>query len=613
MTGGQLPCGQLDVPALSTVFLAEGVRRVLITTDDPGRYRGVTLPLGVEVWSRDRILDAQRTLAGIAGTTVLIHDQRCAAELRRDRKRGRAAQPGFRVLIDQRVCEGCGDCGAKSNCLSVQPVDTPFGRKTAIDQASCNLDASCVEGDCPSFLTVRPSTRRRRREQPQRGGGRTGSVVDAGVLPAPSIVVDPDDCTIRLSGIGGTGVVTVAQIIGTAAMLDGFQVRGLDQTGLSQKAGPVVSDVRLTRGTPRSSNRASTGSVDALLAFDLLVAASDAHIAGAAPGRTVVVASSAAVGTGSMVVRPTLAFPRDEALDRVRASSRSTTTFDAIAATTAALGDAAMANVYLLGVAVQEGAVPVHPDRIEEAIALNGVAVDKNVAAFRLGRRDAHAVASEGPAAALRGASVAEPGPEPLEQLIDRLADDLVGYQSTRYATRFRDVVARAAGCDDPAFTRAVAVHLHRLMAYKDEYEVARLLLLPSSREAAEAVAGPGARVQWNLHPPLLRAMGLRHKIRLGRWATPAMVALRAGRRVRGTPLDLFGLASLRRAERAMVAEYVDAVDRLVAGFGPERAAEAIAIASLPDQVRGYEHLKRDRMQQYRAELGERLARFGGS
>jgi indolepyruvate ferredoxin oxidoreductase len=613
MTGGQLPCGQLDVPALATVFLAEGVRRVLITTDDPGRYRGVTLPLGVDVWPRDRILDAQRTLAGVAGTTVLIHDQRCAAELRRDRKRGRAVQPGWRVVIDQRVCEGCGDCGAKSNCLSVQPIDTPFGRKTAIDQASCNLDASCVEGDCPSFLTVRQarSVRRRRRERPERRDRSRSDDIDPRTLPAPSMVVDRDDCTIRLSGIGGTGVVTVAQIIGTAAMLDGLQVRGLDQTGLSQKAGPVVSDVRLTTGTPRASNRASTGSVDTLLAFDLLVAASDAHVAGAAPGRTVVIASSAAVGTGSMVVRPTLAFPHDEALARVRASSRSLTTFDAIAATTAALDDAAMANVYLLGVAVQEGAVPVHPDRVEEAITLNGVAVAKNVAAFRLGRRDAHEAMLARRAAATDGPSPSDEGPETLERLIEQLADDLVGYQSTRYANRFREVVARAAGRGDPAFTRAVAVHLHRLMAYKDEYEVARLLLLPTSREAAEAVAGPGARVQWNLHPPLLRAMGLQHKIRLGRWATPLMSGLRAGRRVRGTPLDPFGLASLRRAERAMVTEYVAAIDTLVAGFGPERAAEAAAIASLPDQVRGYEHLKRDRMQRYRAELGERLARFG--
>jgi indolepyruvate ferredoxin oxidoreductase len=600
MTGGQLPTGQLDVPALARVFLAEGVRRVLITTDDPSRYRGVTLPMGVDVWPRSKMIDAQQALAGVAGTTVLIHDQRCAAELRRDRKRGRVDQPGWKLVIDERVCEGCGDCGVKSNCLSVQPIDTAFGRKTAIDQSSCNLDASCLDGDCPAFMTVRASKRAIVRAS--RGKRRAGSArasVDVSSLCVPPSVVDSDDCTVRLSGIGGTGVVTVSQILGTAAMLDGFHVRGLDQTGLSQKAGPVVSDVRLTRGEPRASNRASAASVDALIAFDLLVASSDAHIAGASPERTVVVASSASVGTGSMVVSPGTSFPHADAIGRLRASSRSVTTIDAIAATQAALGDAAMANVYLLGVAVQHGAVPVRPECVEEAITLNGVAVDKNIAAFRTGRLDASTVTETSSAA------------EPLTTLVDRLATDLQSYQSARYADRFRSLVQRAADTGDEDLARAVAVHLHKLMAYKDEYEVARLLLLPTSRAAAEAVAGPGARVQWNLHPPLLRSMGLRRKLHLGRWARPLMLALRAGRHVRGTPLDLFGMARLRRVERSLIPEYEAVIARLVAGFTPERAAEATAIASLPDIVRGYEHLKLERIDRYRTELGERLARFG--
>jgi len=630
MTGGQLPCGQLDVPALASVFLTEGVRRVLITTDDPGRYRGVTLPIGVDVWSRSKIVDAQHALAEVPGTTVLIHDQRCAAELRRDRKRGRVEQPNWKLVIDQRVCEGCGDCGAVSNCLSVQPIDTPFGRKTKIDQASCNLDASCLDGDCPSFMTVRPSVRTTRAARRTRAGklnetskpskpGRarpgSGRVIDVTLLPAPMVSVDSDDCTIRLSGIGGTGVVTVSQILGTAAMLDGFQVRGLDQTGLSQKAGPVVSDVRLSRGDPRASNRASTGSVDALIAFDLLVAASDMHVAGASPERTRVVASSSAVGTGSMVVDPGTPFPRREALDRLRASSRSVATVDAIAATTAALGDPAMANVYLLGVAVQQGLVPVTPEHIEEAIILNGVAVDQNIVAFRTGRVDAHA----GPVGSGAPTDASTPTVEPLDALIDRLADDLRDYQSSRYADRYRQVLDRAASCSDDALSRSVAVHLHQLMAYKDEYEVARLLLLPSSRAAAEAVGGPGARVHWHLHPPVLRALGLQRKLRLGRWATPMFRALRAGRRLRGTPFDLFGMAKLRRIERSLVTEYVAVVDQLVAGYSTARAADAVAIASLPDLIRGYEHLKLRRVEQYhtelyrtglyRTEMGEPLAR----
>ncbi|MFM2069770.1 MAG: hypothetical protein RLZZ623_33 [Actinomycetota bacterium] len=607
MTGGQDPFGQLDVAHLTQVFLAEGVGRVLITADDVGRYRAITLPPGVEVWDRSRIIEAQELLRTVKGTTVLIHDQRCAAELRRDRKRGRATTPAWRVVIDQRVCEGCGDCGDVSNCLSVQPIDTPFGRKTAIDQATCNFDASCVKGDCPSFLTVTPSRSSRRTRTPKEGiarsgsGGRGGSRgVDITDLPAPPVRAFERDFTIRLSGIGGTGVVTVSQILGTAAMLNGFQVRGLDQTGLSQKAGPVVSDVRISRDRPQPSNRATAGSVDTLIAFDILVAASDAHIGGTSPHRTIVVASTAAVATGSMVVHPDTPFPHDEALTRLRTQSRALIEADAFGATTRGLGDAAMANVYLLGVATQYGHVPISAEHIEAAISLNGVAVDKNLTAFRMGRRDAHLNAE--PALVV--------APEGSDELIDRLQADLVGYQSARYGRRYRDALDEVATRGDALLTRAVAVNLHKLMAYKDEYEVARLLLRPESREAAEAIGGAGAKVQWNLHPPMLRALGMHRKIRLGRWARPLFVALRGGKRLRGTAVDPFGRNEVRRQERAMITEYLDAVGRLVGAYRPESSAEAVAIASLPDSVRGYEHLKLRRAAAYRTELTTRLTQF---
>jgi indolepyruvate ferredoxin oxidoreductase len=599
MTGGQDPFGQLDIPSLTKVFLAEGVARVMITTDDVSRYRTVTLPPGVDVWDRSRVLEAQRVLAAIGGTTVLIHDQRCAAELRRDRKRRRTVTPSWRLVINERVCEGCGDCGEASNCLSVQPTETPYGRKTKIDQASCNLDASCLKGDCPSFMTVRPSRRQRRSStaKPSASRAAPSAPIDACRLPAPVVTVSTDDCTIRLSGIGGTGVVTVSQILGTAAMLDGYAVRGLDQTGLSQKAGPVVSDVRLTRGEPRASNRATAGSVDSLLAFDVLVAASDTHIVGASADRTVVIASSSEVGTGSMVSRPDVPYPHHDAVHRLQQASRSLITVDALGAATA-LGDAAMANVYVLGVAVQRGAIPVAPASIEEAIRLNGVAVDKNIAAFRAGRDDVGTAVEGDPSSR----------PEATPSLIERLEADLVDYQSAAYAARYRTVVERVAGCADDVLTRAVATNLHKLMAYKDEYEVARLLLAPESKAAAEAVGGRGARVQWNLHPPMLRPMGMRRKIKLGRWATPVMAGLRASRRVRGTPLDVFGYAKLRRIERELVTEYIAAIDRVIDAYAPTTAGAAVAIAELPESIRGYEQIKMRRIEQYRASLASRLA-----
>jgi indolepyruvate ferredoxin oxidoreductase len=422
----------------------------------------------------------------------------------------------------------------------------------------------------------------------------------------PEIVVPTDECTIRLSGIGGTGVVTVSQILGTAAMLDGFEVRGLDQTGLSQKAGPVVSDVRLSRSGPHPSNRATAGSVDALLAFDLLVAASDAHIAGSSPDRTVAVASSSPVATGAMVVHPELEYPHDEAIERLRASCRSVVTVDALGVTSTELGDAATANVYVLGVAVQRGAIPVDPAHIEEAIRLNGVSVERNLAAFRLGRRDANPVSDTAPAPA--GTAPAEP--ESTDQLVQRLGDDLSRYQSKAYARRFADEIERVRACGDDELTRIAAVQLHRLMAYKDEYEVARLLLLPETRAAAEAVGGPGARVQWNLHPPLLRAMGLRRKLRLGRAATPLLVGLRAGRRVRGTAFDVFGLAEVRRTERAMRDEYIAALRVVSDAYEQLGADEARRIAGLPDSVRGYEDVKMPRAEAFRRELADRLSRI---
>ncbi|MFM2077882.1 MAG: hypothetical protein RJA49_1772, partial [Actinomycetota bacterium] len=489
--------------------------------------------------------------------------------------------PNFRVVINERVCEGCGDCGDKSNCLSVQPVDTPFGRKTQIDQSSCNFDLSCMQGDCPSFMKVK--TTESRAAEP------VATIPPES--PAPNSL-PVDECTIRLSGIGGTGVVTTSQIIGTAAMLQGYHVRGLDQTGLSQKAGPVVSDLRLSRTSPHPSNKATAGSVDVLIAFDQLVAGNDATMRTVSAERTVVVANTAAVPTGAMVVHPDRAYPLGEVTDRLDAHTREHLRVDAQRLVKGLLGDESTVNVFMLGVALQAGHVPVRPDLVERAIELNGVAVQKNLGAFRWGRAWQSDAATVELVAGVRR-------PDDDTPLVERLVADLEGYQSRRYAAEFRAVVDRVDAAGVPELTDAVARNLHKLMAYKDEYEVARLLL-----------ATAPAKATFLLHPPLLRSLGMRNKLELTSGGRLSFRLLRSMRRLRGTAFDPFGHARVRKLERAMVPEYVSAVDALLAALTPANAAEAVAIASLPDRVRGYEHLKLERAAAYRVELAARLATF---
>ncbi|HEY3484331.1 MAG TPA: indolepyruvate ferredoxin oxidoreductase family protein [Ilumatobacteraceae bacterium] len=608
MTGGQDPAGQMGVAELVRMLLLEGVTRVIVTSDDVSKYRPGDLPEGVDLWDRTRLVEAQVVLAETPGVTVLVHDQACAAEKRRARSRGKLETPGFRVVINERVCEGCGDCGAKSNCLSVQPIDTPYGRKTQIHQTSCNFDFSCLQGDCPAFATVTVE------RDANRAAVKGADDVTVSDLPAPAPVVDPQNFTVRLSGIGGTGVVTVSQVLGTAAMLDGLSVRGLDQTGLSQKAGPVVSDLRITADGVPASNHATAAGVDCMLGFDLLVAASDTHRRGAAPDRTVVVASTDAVPTGQMVTHPSTPFPELLALQaRMDEVSRGEHNryVDAAALATGLFGSTTTANVLLLGVAVQAGAVPVRPESVERAIELNGVAVERNIAAFRWGRRwVSERVAVE------RAAGFEPPAPpETLDQVVDRLAADLEGHSSSSVASTFRDVVGRAQAAEaaiDPSSTRfadAVARNLHKLMAYKDEYEVARLLLLDESSDAYQRIGGKRTKVTYHLHPPVMRALGLHHKLKIPqRWGRPMLRLLRAMKPLRGSMLDPFRWGEVRRLEREMVPEYVKAIDQLIATL-PERGVDdATDIASLPDRVRGYEHLKIERARTYRADLARRLA-----
>ena len=632
MTGGQQAVGQMTVPEITHALSAEGVGKMIITTEQPSDYRRVKLARGVQVWSRDRLVEAQSTLAAISGVTVLIHDQECATELRRKRKRGILAEPIDRVMINERVCEGCGDCGVKSNCLSVQPVQTEFGRKTQIDQSSCNKDYSCLDGDCPSFLTVRTAKSGRRKPAPPRVVSLT-----AAEIPPPRVVPLRDPHTTRILGIGGSGVVTLSQILSVGAANAGLQVASLDQTGLAQKGGAVVSDIKISRNVIDIASKSAQGETDLYLGADLLVAADPRNLLAADPRRTVAVVSTAEVSTGQMVTDTQQRFPSAVELEnRIRASTRSEESvfLDARTLSNALFGDDQFANLLLAGAAFQLGALPLPADAIEEAIALNGVKVEHNVQAFRRGRQavadpdafaeataDLRTIPPEGRAPSPETTQLLRlidaPAGSELARLVEIRVPDLIAYQNVRYARTYAEFVAdvycaeREQTEGSTAVSEAVARHLHKLMAYKDEYEVARLSIDPAAEALLEAQFGPGARASYRLHPPLLRTLGVKHKITLGPWFRPVFAGLVSLRGLRGTRLDPFGYAKVRRVERQLVEEYRKVITETMPRLDSGNVRLGIQIAALPDMIRGYEQVKLRNVESYREKLHELRRHLG--
>jgi indolepyruvate ferredoxin oxidoreductase len=627
MTGGQNAAGALPIPALSRRLEAEGVKRIIITTDDTTKYSGTSIAGNAEVWHRDRLLEAQSVLAAIRGVTVLIHDQHCAAEKRRLRKRGKMADPQTRVFINERVCEGCGDCGKKSNCLSVQPIDTEFGRKTAIHQSSCNKDYSCLLGDCPSFLTIAGAGTAPKRE-------RRLTPLEAD-LPEPALKVPADGFALHMMGIGGTGVVTMNQVLGTAAMLDGRHVRGLDQTGLSQKGGPVVSDLKVASGAIESANKVSAGSADLYLGFDLLVATDPVNLDKAESGRTIAVVSTSQIPTGQMVVDTAVHFPELSSMlmsiDRVTRKDPNVY-LDAQAMAEALFGDHMAVNPIMLGAAYQAGALPVSAASIEKAIRLNGVSVEMNLLAFRWGRMavvDRKQVEAAVAQATTRAAEHPQVLSAEARALVDRVGasgellrlleirvPELIAYQSAAYAGEYVDFVARVAQVEaerapgQRGLAEATARYLYKLMAYKDEYEVARLHLDAAVAAQLQSKFGPKIRTYWHLHPPLLRALGLRKKIRLGAWFRPAFALLAAMKGLRGTRLDVFGYASIRRVERALIGEYRQHLETALVRLSPVTHDLAVKVAELPDEIRGYEHVKMENVERFREKAMQLIAQI---
>lgn len=618
MTGAQDAEGALTVPQLTHKLTTEGVKKIIVCADEPGRYRRRDLAAGTLLWDRDRLDEAQRLLRDVPGVTVLIYDQHCAADARRQRKRGALPQRTQRIVINEAVCEGCGDCGMKSNCLSVQPVETEYGRKTRIDQTSCNTDYSCLDGDCPSFVAVETAPRTRRTKKakakatkPARKATPTPPTVAAS--PAEERVATTQN--VFMVGIGGTGIVTVNQVLATAALRAGYAVESLDQTGMSQKAGPVVGHLRFAAGDLEPANRLTPGSADCFLGFDLLTLAEDRNLTYGSASRTRTVVSTSRTPTGAMVNDPSVQHP-DEAglLERVRTASLELFDFDALEAAERIFGNTLAANFLLVGAAHQAGALLLPAAAIEEAIEINGTAVAANIAAFRWGRAAVAdpaafraagtAAATHEPAVVVPPASVAASGLEgELLRLVSQRAADLVAYQDEQLADSYVALVREVAAAEravttETRFSESVARHLFKLTAYKDEYEVARLLTDPAFL-ASTGDAFPGGTVAFKLHPPMLRAMGRDKKISFGPRSHGSLRALARMKRLRGTRADVFGYAHVRKVERELRDHYRALVSELARDLSVEGYDRAVEIAGLPDMVRGYEHVKLGNVERY--------------
>ncbi|MDQ6524913.1 indolepyruvate ferredoxin oxidoreductase family protein [Nocardioides sp. LHD-245] len=623
MTGAQDAEGALSVPQLTRKLHTEGVAKIVVCAEDPSRHRRRDLAPGTLLWDRDRLDEAQRMLREVPGVTVLIYDQHCAADARRQRKRGGLPARTQRVVINEAVCEGCGDCGVKSNCLSVQPVDTEYGRKTRIEQTSCNTDYSCLDGDCPSFVTVETAPRKRGRTKAKAAKpARKGFPVPPAVTPSSAEDRVTGTQNVFMTGIGGTGIVTVNQVLATAALRAGYAVESLDQTGLSQKAGPVTGHLRFADGDLEPANRLTPESADCFLGFDLLTLAEDRNLSYGSATATRAVVSSSRTATGAMVHDPAVRHP-DEAglLDRVRTASAELFDFDALEAADRIFGNTVAANFLLVGAAYQTGALRLPAAAIEEAIEINGTAVAANIAAFHWGRAavtDPAAFRMAGKVAAAPApvrevavpASVAASGLQgEVLRLVARRATDLVGYQDERLADSYVALVAQVATAEravttETRFSEAVARHLFKLTAYKDEYEVARLLTDPEFL-ASTGAAFPDGTVAFKLHPPVLRAMGRTKKISFGPRSHGTLRALARMKSLRGTRADVFGYAHLRRVERDLRDHYRTMVTDLASSLDPASYDRAVRLAELPDLVRGYETVKLRNVEQYAAALRE--------
>ena len=615
MTGGQPQ--PVTPPQIAAQVLAEGVKKCVVVTDDTGKYpRRHDLPAGVTVHHRHELDAIQRELREIPGVTVLIYDQTCAAELRRRRKRGIAIDPDTRVFINEAVCEGCGDCSDKSNCVSIEPVETEFGRKRKINQSSCNKDYSCLEGFCPSFVTIQGAKPRRLHLDP--------AVLDELTenLPAPEQPSLDEPYNVLISGIGGTGVVTIGALIGMAAHMEGHGVSVLDQVGLAQKNGAVVTHVRVARDRDSIfASRIADGRADLLLGCDAIVAGGVESRRKIGRGVTRTVVNTHMAPTGAFTLDADASYHETELLDSIRGSAGDNLTefVDATEIATALMGDAISTNLFLVGYAIQRGLIPVSLAAFERAIELNGVAVDANKQAVAWGR-----VQASDPAQVEKYVAQNRPAAAPPSQSLDDIVAVrtrlLTDYQDEAYARRYAALVQTIQAAEQllapgkTGLAEAVARYGAKLMAYKDEYEVARLFVSEDFSTRLSSRLEGDFKLQFHLAPPLIAKRdpltGEPRKRAFGPWVMTVFRLLAPLKNLRGGPFDVFGRTEERRIERRLIEDYFTVVGEIATSLTPENHDVALALASVPEHIRGFGPVKLRHLETAKTEESRLLAQF---
>ncbi len=617
MTGGQPHEGGLTVDAIARQVAAEGVRQIVLVADDPNKYPpGMQWPANITFRPREELEAVQRELSKVEGCTVLLFDQTCAAEKRRRRKRGAYPDPDMRVIINELVCEGCGDCGVKSNCVSVQPLDTEFGRKRMIDQSSCNKDYSCVNGFCPSFVIAHGA-------RPKTIAPLAGASDAPALPPMPTLpVIGDTPYGVLVTGIGGTGVVTIGAILGMAAHLEGKGCGMIDMAGLAQKGGAVYSHVKLAN-RPQDINaiRVAAREADLVLGCDFVVSGAKKVLAAVKPGSTGFVVNTAEVYPGDFARNADFTLPTQRIRKAIsEAGARELDFVDATNIATALLGNAIAANMFLMGFAFQKGLVPLSAEALHKAIELNGEAVTMNKAAFDWGRRAAHDPSSIETLIAPARKFAARAVATTLEEIVARRVDYLTAYQNSAYAERYRKAVERIAATEaakapgKSGLAEAVARNLFKLMAIKDEYEVARLYSDGAFKRQLDATFEGVTKLEYSLAPPMFASIdettGLPKKMKFGPWMGRAFAILASFKGLRGGVFDIFGRTQERRMERGLRDDYETTLAELERGLTSGNHALALSIASVPDKIRGFGYVKERNAKSAKAEEAALLARW---